>query len=632
MKTFNSLVRSAYAKYAKHRLNDPKAPKVFTWEIATGELRDIVGARIVCLNLSDVVKVVRRVLSLKNFAWQRGEIGNFYEDAKASHYRTWQVQLEWHRQEKEPPVWVEVQVRTILEDGWAEWEHELFYKHSKAVPISAWNSLTLLHDKDKKQISDSLFEAAKSLDRMREIFDIAARMPPEYINRELEVHKGHPLEQALVDLIAGEPFCIDVKAANLTYGLRPEQVTVDWKSGRFIGLQLLAEGCATEHIKRAQRFAFDEVYGPNAKGTRLHLALDRYDLESKLVDELDRHFSAKAEDLLRACYVEKKATAHRTFFNEYQARLDEFRCADSDRFNTGELLLQISKTNFAFEICTTYVLDEKRTIAPLKDGSEQGKVGKCKKALRPAVEYLEEKLRAALNAPHDRRRYSANPIGVHVNVICCPPPESKESGKKLIIMRRGAEAALHQHEWSTASSGVMVPLKESIEAGGDIPGLVFDPDSPGDERKPSVFRAVQRELEEELALHVPIDHIRVIALLFDQITGQPLIVAEAYTPLNREKIEECRGTAPERWEVNRLVEVPLTENGLDRLFADEKVDGVVIEDAAKEIWRPPLSRTAWNAKKGVEMWGMRYAVAVLLTFWRHVGRQAVEKHMRAPVS
>ncbi len=44
---------------------------------------------------------------------------------------------------------------------------------------------------------------------------------------------------------------------------------------------------------------------------------------------------------------------------------------------------------------------------------------------------------------------------------------------------------------------------------------------------------------------------------------------------------------------------------------------------------PPLNRTALNATKGQERWGMRYAAAVLLTYWRHVGGEAVMEALRS---
>src|SRR5439155_15111880 len=149
-----------------------------------------------------------------------------------------------------------IQVRSILEDAWSEWEHELFYKRRRTLSEAAWSSLRLLHDKEKKQISDSLFEAAKTLDRMGDVFDITSRPLPEHVSRELTDAKKHRLDNTLVGLIGSEPFRIDIAAANLTTGLLSEQLTVDWKKDRFIGLQLEVVGQATKQAKETQRFAF----------------------------------------------------------------------------------------------------------------------------------------------------------------------------------------------------------------------------------------------------------------------------------------------------------------------------------------------------------------------------------------
>jgi hypothetical protein len=58
------------------------------------------------------------------------------------------------------------------------------------------------------QISDALYEVAKSLDRMRDIFDLASRPLPDHTSKLLEKDiKGHSLTSELVKLIEDEIRC-----------------------------------------------------------------------------------------------------------------------------------------------------------------------------------------------------------------------------------------------------------------------------------------------------------------------------------------------------------------------------------------------------------------------------------------
>ncbi|MGC2656776.1 MAG: RelA/SpoT domain-containing protein [Bryobacteraceae bacterium] len=624
VKRFNSAIRSAFVKDPQNR--------EFTWD-AVLELRDIIGARIVCLNLNDVIKSVRRVLSIEEFQWNRKDIKNFYQEAKTSRYRTWQVQMLWTpKNGTNNPMYIEVQVRSVLEDAWSEWEHELFYKRRPALSSQAWTSLKLLHDKEKKQISDALFEIANRLDRIRSVFEIASRPLPQHISSFLSESGGHALTDEFAGFIEKQSglYRLDIGAANLVSGLREEQVLVTWNNA-FIGLQNTPVGTLEYRMERAQRFGFDEI-AAGAEATlenkkELQFRFDRQGLDQEIVKALDCSFSGKAKALLAICYSKKRDSAQRTFFNEYQVRLDCFRCG-ANKLNTPSLSLQLSKTNFAYEVCSTYLLDPQRMIAPNQFGEEDEEIRRAKETVLPELETIENKLKAALgNGP--KWHYAANPVGVHVNLISWPLSQGSSSEKRLIIMKRGRRAVLLQSQWSTAVSGVVQPLRESIESGGDIPGTIFDADdeAPGQSR-PSVFRAVQQELEEELALHVPIDHIRVIGLLHDQCTGQPLIFAEAYTPQSVSQIKSRLGQAQDSWEIEGLCDIALNEAGLSQLFHDDlrKERSEVAE--GEQLKPPPPTQTNWHAQGNCEQWGARYAAAILMTFCRHVGAQKVVDRLR----
>jgi ppGpp synthetase/RelA/SpoT-type nucleotidyltranferase len=636
VKSFNSLIRKALTAYADPKITCKERYPTFTFEFVL-DLWDIIGARVICLNLTDVTTVVRRILSREAFEWKRGSIKNFYEKAKLSRYRSWQVQLLWHRTSNPGagPVRIEIQVRSILEHAWGEWEHKLFYKRTPELSLAAWSSLKMLHDQEKKQIADQLFETAKRLDRMRDIFEVATRPLHDDISVLLEHPARGALTLQLCNLIEDRsgPFRIDVAAANLTTGLRDEQVRVTWEN-RFIGLRSSLRGHATDERNGAERFAFDELFEVNEGASqqqpvRLELRLELEGLGDDEAKRLSDRFSPKAETLLRTVYQKRRRTAHRTFYNEYEVRLDDFKT--NDRLNTRDLILRLSKTNFAYEVCTTYVLDDNRVIVPTNERQEDPCVRELKQALIPEVDALESDLRSALSSGNSRRQFAANPVGVHVNLISCSRSLSGNLEKRLIIMQRGEEAAFAHGEWSTAVSGVMTPLKESIEAAGDIPGLVFASDGSfsTEDAPPSVLRAVQREVEEELGVWVPIDHIRVLALLFDQATGQPLIVAEAYTIENLDAIKDRWSVASDAWEIKRLRELSLEGGGCIELFNDMRPAHERFGDESHHSPVPALTQTVWAADRARTegVWGTRYAIAVLMTLCRHLGNEAIEQQI-----
>lgn len=639
VKEFNSMIRRMHEKWLEDQTDKHRGKPAYTkhetfeWDKYILKLGDIIGVRIVGLNLNDVVKIVRRILSSEDFTWQRSDIKNYYEEAKKSHYRSWQVPLKFHYKNTEKTVPVEIQVRSVLEEAWAEWSHQLFYKPPKGMPQAVWESLRRIYDKEAIDHADSLFEIAKATDRLREIFDISHRSVPEHITRELAKWKGNSCSDALVEFF--EPFGIKVLTGNFETGLRKEQVYIDWNNKevndkKFVGLQLKENTSAKSSIcidkkedrrkaEERQRFDFSELNNGE---------LELYGVEDELGNYLNQHgFVNKARELLKTCF-ELKKEPHRTFFNEYQARLNNFGFDQDTPLKTSILFLELSKTNFAFEVCTTYVLESSRMIVPGENGMEHAEVTPLKDEL--------SKVLTAENSQFRKCQHAANPIGVHVNLIYCP---SSEACKRLYIMRRGMKAALHQGQWGTSVSGVMVPRKDSIESAGDIPGLVYDiEDENGNiDSKPCVFRAVQRELEEELGLYVPIDHIRIIALLRDIETGQPILVAEAYTDKTLKQISSLKSTAPENWEVDRLTDIELTPKGLKKLFSNPNVGKFKKQEI--KLPQPTLTKRNAEVEKGVTegkpkegFWQARSAVAVLLIYCRYVGSEEVEKKLKEHVT
>jgi ppGpp synthetase/RelA/SpoT-type nucleotidyltranferase/8-oxo-dGTP pyrophosphatase MutT (NUDIX family) len=599
VKGFTSLVLGAHTK-----LIEEGASTSFTWTYAVKRLGDIIGARIIGLNLGDVVRIVRRVLSSESFVWERSQIADYYKRAKRSRYRSWQIQLMWKRGTTKTDQAVEIQVRSILEHAWAEWEHKLFYKAPEGASLEAWAFLKRQFEDQKKEIADTLFELAKGTDRIRDIIELTRHRLPTNLNPNRYANTA-AVPPALVERLGSPPFGTRILAANVAAGLTPAQVYVEWLSERFVGLELAepdGEDRAAPHAEDRQRFDL------GALGPGLRLRLDGVD--ARVASYLNRRgFPARAQELLQLCYRRKRDTAHRTFFNEYQARLDDFDCNRGEgAFGATWLRLVISKTNFAYEVSTTYMLEARRVIAPVaKQRAEDPEVEECKKAI---TDILNSK-------PFEKERHAANPIGVHVNLICWGEPGPDAAPRTIVVMRRAGKAALHQFAWSTSASGVMVPRKDSVEAAGDIPGLVYDEEK-ADGEMPSVFRAAQRELEEELGISVPVDHIRILALLRDDETGQPIVVAEAHTDarlVDRDRLFEI---APENWEVDRWIELPLSSEGLARLVKGDSATHVTPS-------MPPIAQTgATDGPRGVgEFWQPRSAAAVLLSYCRHLGGQVV---------
>lgn len=614
-KSFTSMVNKAYEDSPGQKLE---------WN-SVMQLGDIVGARVAGLNVTDVIRIVRRILTAQDFDWSRSEIKNFYERAKESGYRSWQVQLDWHPDKRKYPVdgrRVEIQVRTILDDAWAEWDHQVLYKRPDGVANARWDEWKRARRLEGTGLAEATQSVSDRMDGIRQEFNAVYLLPvPDHITKHLDTFrgKGKPSSKVL-NRLKKLPFWAEVLGGNFSTGLARSDVRVDWDPRWFDGLEIDDESYSPE---RRQRFTFAEL-AETGKGLRLKL--DAGDVELYLTE---KGFSGKARALLLNCYDMKKTTAHRTFFNEYEGRLRQHRFSGSDQFQAESLRVEIGKTNFAYEVCTTYMLEQKRTLVRDKNGAEHKDLAKMKEPLRKIL--LQEPF-----GPYPFKA-AANPIGVHVNLISISG--GAKSKPELIVMRRGRESALHQHQWSTAVSGVMAPIHESIESGGDIPGLFTDDLDPkgfpddvdpkgcrNKDHKPCLFRSAQRELEEEIAVHVPVDHIKVIALMRDGETGQPILVVEAYTEKQYDEIEAVRGVAEEAWEVDRLLSLPLDEVGLRRLFSGHFV---IHRPKSNEraIYLPKPLRTSLNGTKGEEVWQPRSAAAVVLTLCRYFGSRPLGKYL-----
>ena len=260
------------------------------------------------------------------------------------------------------------------------------------------------------------------------------------------------------------------------------------------------------------------------------------------------------------------------------------------------LALKLTRTNFAYEVCTNYPWDGSRIVISDENGNTDANV-------RPHLEMLHKALHCYSNLGlFDIRTHGANPLGIHINLISV-----HDSGKPLLVVtRRGKSVSSDPEKWQTSASGATCPRHSSIEWGGDIPGYIYD--AQPSSAKPSVFIAAQREVEEELGVSVPIDNIRIIAMLETTSSGQPILVAEAYTDLSFAEIKRLAIIAEEKWETgdDGIDAIDLTPNNCRSLIA-----GSGVQTVGCRLLDPIVQDNVPS-----KCWQERSQVAVLLTLLR----------------
>lgn len=159
------------------------------------QMRDIVGARIVCLFLADlpaVDKIIREKFDVRDHQDKTKEAPPDQFRYRAVHYDC-KIKPTYTGPHYDgiKEFWFEIQVRTILQDAWAVVEHILGYKGPNSIPdesradFSALVGLFHLADKTFQQIRDTA--AQQDVDAQAEVAeatggkDITVSPPPAKI-------------------------------------------------------------------------------------------------------------------------------------------------------------------------------------------------------------------------------------------------------------------------------------------------------------------------------------------------------------------------------------------------------------------------------------------------------------------
>ncbi len=92
-------------------------------------INDIVGARIICLDLDDVYRVVEMINKIPSIRVLK--VKDYIETPKESGYKSYHMicEIDVPLGDVLVPVKCEIQLRTLLMDAWSSLEHEIIYKN-----------------------------------------------------------------------------------------------------------------------------------------------------------------------------------------------------------------------------------------------------------------------------------------------------------------------------------------------------------------------------------------------------------------------------------------------------------------------------------------------------------------------
>ncbi|MEI8094560.1 MAG: tetratricopeptide repeat protein [Spirochaetales bacterium] len=192
------------------------------------QVHDVLGIRLVCPFLEDLKRIEE--LIRRNFEVleeeKKGAVQSFKEFGyDSTHFLVALPSDLIDKLALSPPLPCEIQVRTILQDAWAEVEHELIYK-SKFLPfdqplkrkMAALNANLTLSDIIFQEIREYQRQLNHELDKRRHHY-LATLQDGGEQPREPEAEEHHPtidnLDQALLDALTAHNRNKYKKAINL---------------------------------------------------------------------------------------------------------------------------------------------------------------------------------------------------------------------------------------------------------------------------------------------------------------------------------------------------------------------------------------------------------------------------------
>ena len=129
----------------------------FTLDNILSNVRDVIGFRVVCLNINDVFIIVDLI---KKSNLEILITKDYINNPKESGYRSYHIIVNVPIGYKDMVIPAEIQVRTLAMDLWASYEHEIVYKN---------NDCSDINKKRLRDLSGSLSMIEDSMNNIRNV-------------------------------------------------------------------------------------------------------------------------------------------------------------------------------------------------------------------------------------------------------------------------------------------------------------------------------------------------------------------------------------------------------------------------------------------------------------------------------
>lgn len=159
--SFQARIKSAKSMRAK--LEQQNLP--VTADSALQDVQDAAGVRLICpfvQNIDQTVSLIRQIPGVQVFK-EKDYIRNPKPNGYRSYHMILSLPLRFLPKAPENPVWLEVQLRTIAMDCWANIEHQLKYKQNIA------NQALIVQE--LKRCADEIASTDLSLQTIRELIE-----------------------------------------------------------------------------------------------------------------------------------------------------------------------------------------------------------------------------------------------------------------------------------------------------------------------------------------------------------------------------------------------------------------------------------------------------------------------------